>query len=83
VFKTFRYSKNITIIINVFKKQKDSLIVVGTLAIGYIIVSALIVFNVEPDTFPTFLARKPLPAPVLVENSIDIQQFFFRRCIPE
>jgi voltage-gated potassium channel len=54
VFKTFRYSKNITIIINVFKKQKDSLIVVGTLAIGYIIVSALIVFNVEPDTFPTF-----------------------------
>jgi voltage-gated potassium channel len=54
VFKTFRYSKNITIILNVFKKQKDSLIVVGTLAIGYIIVSALIVFNVEPDTFPTF-----------------------------
>jgi hypothetical protein len=38
---------------------------------------------VEPDTFPTFLARKPLPAPVLVENNIDIQQFFFRRCIPE
>ena len=54
VFKAVRYSKNIAIFINVFKKQKDSLLVVCVLAIGYIIVSALIVFNVEPDTFPTF-----------------------------
>ena len=54
VFKAFRYSKNISIIINVFKRQKDSLTVVCVLAIGYILVSALIVFNVEPDTFPTF-----------------------------
>ena len=30
------------------------MLVVCVLAIGYIIVSALIVFNVEPDTFPTF-----------------------------
>lgn len=54
VFKAFRYSKNISIIINVFKRQKDSLTVVCVLAIGYILVFALIVFNVEPDTFPTF-----------------------------
>lgn len=27
---------------------------VGVLAIGYIFVSALIVFNIEPDTFSTF-----------------------------
>lgn len=54
VFKAFRYSKNIKIIINVFKKQKDSLVVVGVLAVGYILVSALIVFNIEPDTFPSF-----------------------------
>ena len=54
VFRAVRYSKNIAIIINVFKKQKDSLLVVCVLAIGYIIVSALIVFNIEPDTFPTF-----------------------------
>ena len=54
VFKAVRYSKNIANIINVFKKQKDSLLVVCVLAIGYIIVSALIVFNIEPDTFPTF-----------------------------
>lgn len=54
VFKTFRYSKNIQIIIEVFKRQKNSLIVVCGLALMYILVSALIVFNVEPDTFNTF-----------------------------
>ena len=54
VFKAFRYSKNIEIILRVFKKQKDSLVIVGMLALGYIFVSALIVFNVEPDTFNSF-----------------------------
>lgn len=54
VFKTFRYSKNMEIIINVFKKQKDSLSVVLFLAIGYVFASALVIFNVEPDTFPSF-----------------------------
>ena len=53
VFRTFRYSKNIQIIINVIKKAKKSLIVVGVLAIGYVYVSALIIFNVEPDSFET------------------------------
>ncbi len=54
VFKSFRYSKNITIIVNVFKRQKDSLMVVCVLALGYILVTALVMFNVEPDTFETF-----------------------------
>ena len=54
VFKVIRYSKSISIIIQVFKKQKDSLMVVCGLAIGYILVSALIVISIEPDTFPTF-----------------------------
>jgi len=54
VFKVIRYSKSITIIINVFKKQKESLLVVGGLAVGYILVSALVVISIEPDTFPTF-----------------------------
>ena len=54
VFKGFRYSKNIAIILNVFKKQKDSLTIVGLLALGYIIVTALVIFNIEPDTFTSF-----------------------------
>ena len=54
VFKFIRYSKNIQILTNVLKNQKDSLIIVGLLALGYIFISALIIFNVEPSTFPNF-----------------------------
>jgi voltage-gated potassium channel len=54
LFKGFRYSKNIEIIASVFRRQKRSLLTVCVLAVGYIFLSALIVFNVEPDTFPTF-----------------------------
>lgn len=54
LFKVIRYSKNIMIIISVFQKQKDSLLVVTGLALSYIIISALVVFNVEPQTFNTF-----------------------------
>lgn len=54
VFKTFRYSKNIKIILNVFRKQKDALYIVCVLSVGYILITALLIFNVEPDTFNTF-----------------------------
>ena len=54
VFKAFRYSKNIAILVNVFKNQKDSLMVVCWLAFGYVLVTALVMFNVEPETFDTF-----------------------------
>lgn len=54
VFKAFRYSKNIRIIIDVFKKQRDALTIVGVLAIGYIFTTALVIFNVEPETFDSF-----------------------------
>ncbi len=53
-FKMFRYSKSVKIIVAVFKKSKESLIAVGTLAIAYIIISALVVFNVEPESFNNF-----------------------------
>lgn len=54
VIKAFRYSRNVEMIFRVFVKQKESLMVVGALAAGYILICALIVFNVEPETFPTF-----------------------------
>ena len=54
VFKVLRYSKSFRIIISVFKRQRASLLAVVTLAIAYIIISALIIFNVEPDSFNTF-----------------------------
>ncbi len=54
VFKAFRYSKSIVIIVNVIKNSKDALVAVCTMAVGYIIVSALIIYNVEGDSFATF-----------------------------
>ena len=42
------------IIISVIKKSKEALFAVCTLAVGYILISALIVFNVEGETFGTF-----------------------------
>ena len=53
-FKMFRYSKSISIIAEVIKKQKTALIAVGTFAIGYVLIAALIIFNVEPNTFNNF-----------------------------
>ena len=53
IFKAFRYSKNITMIVNVFRKQKDSLVVVCGFAVAYVLISALVIFNAEPETFPT------------------------------
>jgi len=52
--KILRYSKSLIIIINVFKKEKRALSAVATMAIAYIIVSALVIFNVEPDSFNNF-----------------------------
>ena len=54
VFKAVRYSKSIIRILNVFKKQKESLLAVGGLALAYIMISALVIFNVEPDSFENF-----------------------------
>lgn len=52
--KMFRYSRSIFLIVDVIKEQKAPLLAVGSLAIGYILISALVVFNVEPDSFDTF-----------------------------
>ena len=50
-FKLFRYSKNMDIIVNVLKKEKEPLFAVCLLAVGYVFLSALVMFNVEPETF--------------------------------
>lgn len=54
VFKAFRYSKSVNVILAVFKKSKSPLLAVCTLAAAYILISALVIFNVEPDSFATF-----------------------------
>ena len=54
IFKAFRYSKSITIIAKVIRNSKNALLAVCTLAIGYILISALVIFNVEANSFETF-----------------------------
>lgn len=54
VFKAARYSRSMDIIANVIKNSKEALAAVGTLAALYVLISALIVFNIEPDTFGNF-----------------------------
>ena len=53
-FKFLRYSKSFEIIASVFRKQKKVLSAVATMAIAYILVSALVIYNVEPESFATF-----------------------------
>lgn len=52
--RILRYSKSLETVANVFRKQKKVLGAVASLAIAYIVVSALIIYNVEPDSFATF-----------------------------
>ena len=53
-FKLLRYSRSIEIIVNVIRRQKEPLIAVCTMAVAYVLVSALVVFNVEPESFDSF-----------------------------
>ena len=54
LMKAFRYSRTLKMIGSVVRNSKESLIVVASFACFYILISALLVFNVEPATFNTF-----------------------------
>lgn len=52
--KFLRYSKGFQLMLRVFQKKKDDLLTVCYLAIGYILVSGLILFQMEPETFQNY-----------------------------
>lgn len=54
IIRIFRYSKNVRTILGIFMRSKKPLFAVGSLAVGYIIVSAIVMFNAEPESFATF-----------------------------
>ena len=54
LLKFLRYSKTFGVVANVLRKQKKVLSAVATLAIGYIVISALLIYNIEPESFDTF-----------------------------
>lgn len=54
VFKAARYSKNVRLIANVIRRQRDLLTAVLFIAGVYVLISALVIFNAEPESFVTF-----------------------------
>lgn len=52
--RLLRYSKSFSLILGVIKRERRSLYAVCVLAGGYILLSALIIFQVEPDIFGSF-----------------------------
>ena len=56
-FKTLRllrYSKSFHLILSVIKRERQALMAVCILSGGYILLSALVMFQVEPESFKTF-----------------------------
>jgi len=53
-FKLVRYSKGVQAILAAIRNQRQQLMVVVVLAVSYVVICATVIFNVEPDTFPTF-----------------------------
>lgn len=54
-FRVFRYSRNINRLQRVLRKQGEALTAVILLTAGYIFVTAMIMFQVEPGIFDNFL----------------------------
>ncbi len=53
-FKLLRYSKSIDLVVNAIKKEANALITVFGIATGYVLIAALVMFNLEPDIFGNF-----------------------------
>ncbi|MBQ9830110.1 MAG: potassium channel family protein [Akkermansia sp.] len=54
VFKLAHHSQNMLLVLRTMRDSRDSLLAVCYLAVGYILLSALVIFNVEPQTYPSF-----------------------------
>lgn len=52
--KALRYMRAKTLAMNVLRKQKKQLLAVCYISLEYILFTALIIFNVEPETFDSF-----------------------------
>lgn len=52
--KMLRYSNSVVIVVDVIREQRRALLAVGTLALAYILIAALVIFNVEPESFGNY-----------------------------
>ena len=54
IVKIARYSNSVRIILDVLRRSKNALLAVCSLAVGYVLICALVILNVEPDSFSNF-----------------------------
>lgn len=54
VLRFIRCSRSIGVLSNVIRRSRKSLLIVGGFAVGYILISALIIFNIEPQSFRSY-----------------------------
>ena len=52
--KLVHHSRSVQLVLRVLHRERAALLAVLMLAVGYVFISALVIFNVEPDTFDTF-----------------------------
>lgn len=52
--RMLRYSRSFALILDVIRRERTALLAVCWLAGGYVVLSALIMFQAEPDTFGSF-----------------------------
>lgn len=52
--KLVHHSRSVQLVLRVLHRERHALLAVLVLSLGYVFISALLVFNVEPDTFNTF-----------------------------
>ena len=55
VIALLRYSRSVQILKRVFLRQKEALMAVFGFTLAYILITAIIMFQIEPDTFDNFL----------------------------
>ena len=55
VIALLRFSKSVQILKRVFLRQKEALLAVFGFTLSYILITAIIMFQIEPDTFGNFL----------------------------
>ncbi len=53
-FRLVRYSKGLNALIAAFERKREQLMVVLVFAAAYVMIIAMVMFNVEHDTFPDF-----------------------------
>ena len=54
IFRAFRYSRNFRILAQALRQYRGLFAALFSLVIFYVLLTALVMFNIEPETFPSY-----------------------------